>query len=216
MRRNIITYSVMFQFTLPMVLLLTITSCANNDLGSKNLLRSINDPENGLVKTKSANHLVLTAKYLPANYLALKESKITSSEHYDSLFKYYSGFKTFLLTISPDSDESDLMFYKITNKAEYKERVHELNFNMSSFISLKTTNNEYFPVLHSLENTYELSKKVSLYLVFAADVDHSDLLTASKLDLVFYDELFDTGISHFIFNKEQLDVISRLRIKQDV
>lgn len=195
-----------------------IHSGCDNTLNSKQeLLQWMSDADHGLVKSKSVNGLKLTAKYLPPEYLTLKELNFSEVEksQYDSIFDHYSSLRTFLLTIGPDGKESsNVMFHNLISTNDYKQRVERLNFDIASFISVKTSEGEHTPVLFTLENTYELASHKSIYLVFSGE-DDSGLLTASKLDLKFTDELFGTGISHFVFDKNKIDAIPEIVIKND-
>ena len=176
------------------------------------LYQWINDVDNGLVKTKSVNNFDISVKFLPSEYLAYNELKYDDRidwEKFDVLKKEHDGFLTFLLTIAPSSDPEiapsndpiDIMYYQVQNQEEYERRFIQLNFNVNESLTLNAGGQRYEPVLHTMENTYELSKKKSLYLVFPKEEGLEQL---QILDLVFEDRFFDTGISHFIFQTEDL------------
>src|SRR4051812_46545175 len=85
-----------------------------NDMTS--LYKWINNPENGLVKTKQVDGIKLTVKYLPAEFLALKETKEEKGNRkcYDSLLNFYKKSHTFLLSIASKENEN-------TNDPMYKD-----------------------------------------------------------------------------------------------
>lgn len=200
---------------------LAITSlfvgCNQHGIDSeKELLSWINHQDNGLVKTKYINGIRLTAKYLPPAYLAYKEWVTADKKNfgYQDVLKTYQHNRTFLLTIGPDDRKKaggDVMFYNVLNEKDYKQRVQDLNFDIGRYISLNMETKQLAPKLHTLENTYGLGKHRNIYLVFADDEANGGLLTNEKLDLKFIDEIFQTGISHFVFDKQDLDGLPELK-----
>lgn len=179
----------------------------------KEYSRWINDPTHGLIAERQVNDLKLTVKYLPPEYLASRESQGLSQSAKDSLTKIYSESKTFLLTIGPSGKEEkkgDLMFRNISNYQQYKERSYAMNFEMEDYVSLSAENEIYRPVLFTLENTYGLEEGRSVYLVFNDEKKGEKLNTAKELDIVFNDELFETGLSHFTFSKKDIDRLPHL------
>lgn len=180
------------------------------------LYRWINNPKNGLVKTKSISGIKLSVKYLPAELLACREFKdennVIASQK-DSVLALYKNNLTFLLTIASDerkAPETNVMYRGIRNYEELTERAVRMNFSMQDYITLKINEKEYKPILSTMENVYELSKERSIYLVFAPDKDDKNFEKVEKLDFVFSDEMFNTGINHFIFQKKNIDAIPRL------
>jgi hypothetical protein len=176
----------------------------------------LDDKENGLVRSKTANGLVITAKYLPADYLVYKElkGKNYGAKERDSLLAIYSKSRTFLLTIAPQeiegSPSEDIMYKDVRNIEEYKQRADLLNFKMDEFILLHTDKKEYRPVLSMLENTYSVGNSRNLYLVFTDEEDWQKLGQGQQLDLVFNDELFSTGINHFVFDNKKIAAVPRI------
>jgi hypothetical protein len=175
----------------------------------------INDPEAGLVQRRQVNNLLLSVKYLPPQYLASRDRDL-SPEGKDSMARYYSESKAFLLTITPlaapdkEPGKSDVMFYDLKDFQEYKQRSHTMNFEMEEYVKLIAGNRTYHPVLSSLENTYGLEEGRNVYLVFSDDQRGKELNAAAELDIVFNDELFSTGLNHFVFRKEKLDNLPHL------
>jgi hypothetical protein len=178
-------------------------------------LKWLNNPKNGLVLTKIVNGFQLTVKYLPPDYLAyreLSEAKDFTVATKDSILSMYAHNMSFLLKIAPDEKRhrGDIMFWNTESYREYKERVHTMNFAMSEYIALKTDLGTYKPVLSTLENVHGLTPGRNILLVFADEQNPEDLRKARFYDFIYTDEIFDTGINHFVFSKEALQKIPQL------
>jgi hypothetical protein len=177
----------------------------------------INAPEHGMVKTKTVEGIKLTVKYLPAEYLALKETKEDQAgrQTYDSLLKVYKGSHTFLLSIASSEDEvnNDPMYQGLEDYSAYKRRALTMNFDMNEYVSIKTSTQEFRPVLTSMENTYSLKGQRNIYMVFTDTATDTELMNEKELDLVFNDEIFETGINHFVFEQSDLQSIPAINFE---
>jgi hypothetical protein len=191
-----------------LLLLLVLTSCQPGFRNESEFYKWWSDEKNGLVRSKEIDDFKLSVKYMPAHYLVYNELKNipdVSSHTYDSLYNHYKSCRTFYLTIEPIDkiNSGNILFHGIESIEDFKDRVMKLNFSPGEFISLKTTDKEFKPVLSTMENLYNLDPKRSLYLVFA-DAD-KDLMNAQQYDFEFNDQIFLTGINHFVFSKSDID-----------
>ena len=209
-------------FSICFLLIFSFTFCQKKKIEDyKTFVTQINNPENGLVKVKNVGELTLTAKFLPPAFLAYQEykkMKLPTSKSKDSLIKYYSNSHSFLLTIAVNEDKTkergDLLTNDISSYDEYKERFLELTFNLTKYVDLQVGNETYEPVLSTMINDFGLSSKKDFYLVYANQAQNKEnLFEAKELDLIFYDELFHTGKSHFVFTKEELENLPEFDFK---
>lgn len=163
----------------------------------------LSNSENGCKVIKEVNGMIIEVKYLPINYLALKELDANrTTQQFDSLVKIYQYSTTFSITFKPKEGHqgNDVMFDGISDYKGYIERAMELNFDLESKIKLNANNQTYSPVLSSLENTYGLTKGRQVYLVFADKTQKGELEKSSTIDLVYADETYNLGILHFTFD----------------
>lgn len=185
-----------------------MTNCQHDLKDMKSVYGWINDPDHGMVKTKTVEGIKITVKYLPAEFLALKEAREGHADRqtYDSLLKVYTASHTFLLSIASTEKggEQDPMYQDLENYSEYKERALTMNFDMNEYVSIKTSTQEFRPVLTSMENTYSLKGQRNIYMVFTDETAETELMKDDELDFVFNDEIFQTGVNHFIFNQNDL------------
>ncbi|MDB5272082.1 MAG: hypothetical protein JWO58_449 [Chitinophagaceae bacterium] len=192
--------------------LLFLFSCNHEVKDQQEYLRWVNDPQHELVKAKSVGDLLLEVKYLPADLLAWKELKDKSftEKEKDSLIHFYDQSLTFLLTVKPDSSKGatdDILYRGVTNEKDFKLRVNALNFGIERMIKLIIGKDEYYPALAVMENTYGTSLSKNFYIVFSADDKKKIGDQWKTMDLVFTDELFLTGINHFIFQEKAIEDI---------
>lgn len=193
------------------LILLVLSSCSPSDLAYKDYLLYLNNPDNGLIKERQANDIVLKLKYLPIDYLVhqdLKKDGIVETEIRDSLEEVYGNSLTFLLNISPKSgkqgrNDNSVMFKGIDGIESYKNRAIQMNFSMSEFLSLRNKNGEIAPVLCNMENTYDVSTSRSIYVVFSKEMVDREL-KKEDWEFVYEDQLFETGIHVFSFDKDDI------------
>lgn len=170
----------------------------------------VNNPENGLCKSRSIGGIILNAKLLPADYLVYQETSDVEKANYviiDSVVAQNKNNLTFLLTIKTDEarmSNQDLMYLGIHDYAEYSNRVAVLNFRVQDYLLLKIGQKEYNPVLASFENTYGLGKELRINVVFTLSDLSAELSAVTKIDFVFNDEIFNTGTNHFIFDSKAI------------
>ncbi len=154
------------------------------------------------VVSKVVSGFEVKMEYLPKHLLA--QEKVTKNNDMN-----------FVLTIAPLKDYDDeykaTMFEKITKFEEYKERVFNLNFEMDKLVELSLDGSDkmYTPVLFNTENTYGLTKEIKINLVFAPKSVEKEFSNAGELDLIFTDEIFETGINHFVFDNKKINNISQ-------
>jgi hypothetical protein len=196
-------------------IIILLWGCTKSIHSEKEFYNWLNNPDNGLLKEKEIDGIKYTVKYLPVEYLVYQElSKMQnySKETKDSLIGLYINTRTFLLTIgtTEKSGSGDIMYEGISEMEEFKERVELLNFDMKEYITLKTEVGDLLPRLSTLENTYGLKNSRNVYVVFASDGEF-DLMKAQKIDFTFNDEIFNTGINHFLFEREAIDNIPTLK-----
>lgn len=194
--------------------LLAFYSCSNSFTQSE-YFAFLNNAENGFLIRKEIGNKEVQGKFLPADFMLLKDlSKGFNSSNKDSIRNLYANSRTFLFTISNTEENSKALVYdEIADYKAYQERAYTLNFDMKEFFSLQTKGGNYKPVLVTAENTYGLQKSLNIIVVFARKDQSDDLMTSEEYDLVFNDEVFDTGISHFVFYKSNIDKEVTLKIE---
>lgn len=200
---------------------LIFSSCSffNSEKELGDYMQWIHNEDNGLVKSKHINGLIFTVKYLPAEYMAYQELKDSNAHTIskDSLIKQYRNTLFFLLTVNSDDEMKenagkDVMYLGVKNPKEYQERVMLMNFNMKEFISIQLNDSStYSPVLTNMENTYGLSNGRSILCVFAPYKSIQEFNNSNTIDLIWDDEIFQSGRNHFVFDSKDFLSLPRLK-----
>lgn len=190
--------------------IITLNACNKDFTTEKEMYKWMSNPENGLIKSRSINGIKITAKYFPPEYLLYKDLKTYdefSPSLKDSLMEWYKFNHTFLLNIALDEENAkdiDVMRYGVRNYEEYKEKFISMNFDLTDYLSLKMKDKKLAPVLTNLENVYGLSNDRNIHVVFSTD-EKTGYDDFEELDLVYNDEIFETGINHFVFHKKDIE-----------
>jgi len=192
--------------------LMFLSSCGQSSVNSyEEYLAWLNDAENGLVMHKEAGGITIKVKQLPSNYIAyqdLMNEKNVKKQVVDSIANSYDKSLTFLMTIGVDGDlkKGDIMYQGVKNYEEYKRQLYQLNFDIENDISLNIEGNIYKPVLSHLENVYGLTDSRNITLVFVPETKEDlSFYKSEEIQFTYDDELFDTGINHFTFNRKDIN-----------
>lgn len=191
-----------------------LCSCQKEKLKLKDYLKYINVPSNGLVKTKEVAGFALSAKYIPIDYLVyreLEENANPSNYLIDSLRKDYKYSLNFILKIGPASDQSfDVMTGTVRTVEEFKEQAYVANFELQEYLALKINDELVLkPALVRMENLYGLADHRNINIVFSLAA--ADFEKIKTFDLIYDDDLFQTGKHHFVFDKKAIDKTPSLK-----
>jgi len=191
-----------------------LISCSNVAATSEDYYTYLEDEDNGVTRTKIISDIRIKTKFLPPEYLCYQELKV--SENFvdrDSVLENYKYNVTFLVSIGPSEnaeEEFDVTKVGISNYDEFKERAMIMTFYMGEFFQLKTDNGTYTPVFCEMENVYGLTYDRKFNIVFTPQNKKDELISSESMTLVYNDELFNTGLSRYKFNKEDLDEIPEI------
>jgi hypothetical protein len=194
--------------SLIIVTLCLLAACKPSSIHTTREYQSwLNQSENQCKVSKKVGDMLISVKYLPVNFLALKEYEQSDKKlSYDSLLNVYRHSVTFIMTFETTKKQEgeDVMYKDLSNYKEYVERSLTLNFDLESKVQLKGNFGSCYPVLSSMENTYGLSKGRDVCLVFSSKEAAYDLMEEPYWDLVYEDDIYHTGILHFTFNYPEL------------
>jgi hypothetical protein len=157
--------------------------------------------ENGLQQSKQIGDLKVQANYIPPAYYALRENPAD----FQHLMKEYEQSLSFMISISWDRGEN-ILWRGLTNYEAYKERIHELNFNLENYLILYVGEQKVHPVLTNVENLYEETDHLRINMVFPKEA-LGDFSAEDELTLELDDRIFKTGMNVFRFATQKIENI---------
>jgi hypothetical protein len=194
-------------------IVLSFNSCNSTPKDAKAFVDNYDKNEDFIVAKKS-NNIIISVKYLSSKYLACKEAIKYKQENnikfIDSIAKANIHVKHFAIKLEGDTTCGDVMYKDIFSYPEYRKRVEELNFKIKEQILLSTGDKEYYPVLASMENTYSMTNYRIIHIVFSPLISKTELDGCNKYEIVFYDEILGTGITHFLFSKKTIESADKI------
>ncbi len=194
-------------------LVFSISQCSfDRSVSIEELNQYLSAPTHGITKEKETNLLRFQCKYMPVDLLAYQEVKRTQATNTDSIKVLYSSSHTFILNLEPKKENlsGSVMNLGVSNRHEYKQRSIEMNFRMGERFQLRIGDRTLSPSVVEMVNTYDLTKDRDLYIVFP-DQENTPKEFTEDLELIYYDDLYETGIHHFRFKKDDLNQIPSLQ-----
>lgn len=199
------------------VLVSSVVSCNRTPekLGPEDFKAWYFSEASGLHKSKNIRDMEVSAALLPNAYLAYREYEADPGGNYDSIVKSYQCGLTFQVTLTADKKSKlfgNLLYYGLTSEEEMQARIKYLNFNIAEFLSVKHANVAYEPVLSNFDGYDPLGNKLRFQAVFIipeynCGKPREDF---NSLQLTFQDPFWETGKSHFEFNKKIIQDIPEL------
>lgn len=179
----------------------------------------ISSEERGFVKQKKVKTVTMTARYLPAQFLAYRDfsNENNSGSSYDSIYNFYRCGLTFQFSLQADKlDEEygNLKYYDIRSEEELMGRVRFLSFSTTDFFEAQWNNETFYPVLGAFEGFDELENRLTFTAVFQiADFNCGNPPeNFDNVTFTFEDPLWGMGINHFVFQKPVFDNKPKLQL----
>ncbi len=178
-------------------------------------VRWLSNVDNGCIRDVKSNGLHISVAYLPAELLALRE--MTARDDFsDSLRRElvanYAQSIALQMEIGPDTSrgKGDIMYKDLGGYDDYAARLKTLNFRLEEYVKLRAGERQLRPALALMENIYSLRDSRRFLLLFTPPADEEALALHDDLDLLFYDEVFRSGVHSFAFRRDDLQGIPDL------
>lgn len=176
-----------------LVLCIALLNCNQSD--------SVISQSSQLQKVKKVRDITYRVTYQTPQMLAEEHYKelIEGQISLDSLIAYYNQSRTFLIEISSENNPQ-ISTIDVSNLEEFKQRYHELNFEIERIISLELDDRIYYPVMYHFEDVTGKINTSALTVVFAPNsLNDSTFYRVKEFSLRMHDEKLRTGINHFKF-----------------
>ena len=196
-------------------LVIAFNGCKHISLESHEYIRWIENPQNGLVKTKQINDILFIAQLKPIDYYILQNNQFQpiDSDLYINILQDVSGLIYFQYRIHLlNSNINPILSDKLN--IPYNKALSYLAFQANQDFSLQIGRQIYPCLLHHFEQSHQLSPNVDITLGFELppSSNYTDVFK-NDLTLIYDDKLFGVGKIKISFNKEVLTNIPSLKLK---
>ena len=159
---------------------------------------------------KEIGNYSVAIKYLPQDYLALKEFKAPYDNKNKTKFnearKKYEGHYYFLLRIVDEKNQKSVLRSDIDGYGEYTDRLNYFAFEAQNDFKLIEGKDTLDCVLHHFENNYDLSPINDITVVFKQGKPNNDLT------FLWYDRALGLGTIKFFIEESDLENIPTLNL----
>lgn len=187
------------------VLLMLISfgvSGCNRPLSPESYIKWIENPKNGLRKSKSMGPVIYTIQYKTPDYIMLKNNAWNEGTNNRNSSIHYFG-----LTLNPVDKKSQLLYINLSNEQEYYARMQYYNFDFKKDIELNINGNLLPCEYYFFENNGKITPELTFTLGFDTQGKTGDL------QLVINDRVFGNGGINFLFKEKTVNNLPRLKNK---
>jgi hypothetical protein len=194
---------------LKLALLCIAGSCAKKpeSLKANDYAKWISVAEHGFVKEKKVGAILMTVRFLPADYLAYREFVESSNDSvsFDSLYNSYRCGMTFHFFLSAPKDDvtyANLKYFGEFSEQAMMDRNRALSFSSGVFFTIKHKGIDYKPVINIFEAD-DLDNKLRFTLAF--QIPEFDCSSPGPqfedIDFLFEGGTWEVGVNHFLFSR---------------
>lgn len=132
------------------------------------LLKYIQDTDNGLKKEVQAGKVTLSVTYRPDDLLVWQEAEGSDSTQVRAVQDQFDDYIYFLFSMS--AGEKDALYGLSQDQATFSENLQTMSFRMAEYVTLTTSNQDTIPVGDFVYNrTFGLSKSNDFLFVFNSE-----------------------------------------------
>ncbi|MGE3823811.1 MAG: hypothetical protein AB7G44_06270 [Bacteroidia bacterium] len=198
------------------VLLLSVVvfySCsAVNKVSPVDYVKWVEDENNGLKRTKEIGDYIFELQYQPLEYMALREVKdinnVTSAEM-DSVKNQLSGLDYYKLKIKSVNDASNPLSTGLGSNDKYYYRLEYFANEVKNDLSLVNGNDTILCALHHFEYNHNIVPYHTILIGFENNAEQK----IESRTFIYNDKILGTGAVKFIFDKNDLENIPGLSLK---
>ena len=175
-------------------------------LEPRELINWIENPENGLKKTREFNNILFSVQQKTPEYIALKEEGMEPNEKlkFQSFIQSLGSLEYYTLTLEHKEGLNLLKNYSDNNEA-YSKIFNYFSFKVQEDLFL-VSQADTLPclIIHS-ERNYGLSPALKIHAAFQKPKDFS------PREFIFYDKNFGAGKLKFLFQNNDPSTYPKLK-----
>lgn len=190
---------------------LMLFSCTKDKkLKPEQYIKWVNSTSNNLVMQKQVGNYNLMLKYLPVDFLVLKEFEKPyyniDEKEFEENKKRFADHHYFTLRVTSKDNSKSVLNNDISGYEEYGNRLNYFAFDSQDDFKLVQENDTIDCALHHFENNYGLSQINDITLVF------KDNNSKGNLTFFWKDRVLGIGTVKFLIERSELDIIPTLQI----
>ncbi|MFI5136686.1 MAG: hypothetical protein ACHQIM_02585 [Sphingobacteriales bacterium] len=169
----------------------------------------VKNPESGLFRTKKIDNMIFSVLCQPSDYLICQEerSDIISGDTYKEKLSGYSDLNYFDLKIESEGGQGELLKQNLNDGAEYDTRVKYFSFGIQKDIQMVLGGDTIPCAMAHFERAFDATPYLSIQIAFPKQKE-----TTSDEVIIFHDRIFGKGILKFVFDKNILSHLPKLKI----
>lgn len=176
-----------------------ITSC-DQALTPESYIKWVENPENGLCKSKMLGPVKYTVQYKTPEYIMLKNNNWEKMENNSEPGIHYFG-----LHLDPFDGETQLLYINLASQQEYMDRTQYFNFSFKNDIYLNVNGKPFPCEYYFFESTGNIEPGLTFTLGFDSHSEKGDI------QLVINDRVFGNGGLNFLFKEKTLNNLPKLK-----
>ncbi len=184
-----------------------LSSCGRHKLEAKEYIKWVDESEI-LSSTKVIGNIEFTMRYIPAEYMLLKEiaaGKNVSKEVFNQKLKEQSKLIYINLQVKDLDSHSEAIRSGVRSMEDLSQKINHMSFNAQKDFELIQCDSLKKCVLYHFERSYDLASHNKIVMAFENN-GHCE----SDIKLKYDDQVFDTGIINLVITKEQLAEVPAL------
>ena len=171
-------------------------ACQPSQLGSKEYLAWVENPDNGFHNRREMGEYVLGAQLMPTPYQAVQLHKASlDKQSLEEMKTELAESLDIRLTLAPLDQHVSFLKYQLESTTEYQARVNYLSFEMDDYVYLIQEGDTIRPNIYHFERAFDLRPEAHVFLSFPRPKNlDGDVL------LVLEDQYFGMGPVRFRFD----------------
>jgi hypothetical protein len=184
------------------------TATIQDELPVESYIEYIKTPVNSLSLIKKMDDFTFTAKYIPQEYMALRELGVDSlnPESFAKRVSELSELQYFTFSIQNKNYRNELLKYNLGNESEYYSRIEYFSFKMQEDIKLIDGNDTLMCELFHFERTYDIATYITFTMAFKNTKNFNDRI------FTFNDLVFKNGQINITFDKSTFMSIPKIKL----
>lgn len=189
--------------------IMALVGCYETHRTAGELVKWVEDPDNGLRREKTINEFGIMAQYKPLSYIICNEAKgITlTPDEYAKREAELSGLEYFQVRLK--SANPDPLLSGGGDQNIYHQRNNFLMFGQKDYVYLLRGEDTAYCAMYHFVNYQGLAPYADILLAFKSDTTES----SSDRELVYDDQVFGLGPVHFTFTDNEIASVPQLELK---